>query len=597
MIELFIDRVGNVNIFNILDSHTSNSPSHVQSIVDSDLIFEYIKEVESIAHLSRTLDGLTKEKNPRDLLFDLKSLGETFFDQFFPAEVASTLKYSTEKYLHLNLDLGLKDIPWEMLHDGNQFLGDKFFIGKSVKGSTPSNSIEELKKIKMLIIADPNEDLDWAQREGEELYKILKEKISPSILDLHFISGSGITKLKLLGQIKGKNIIHYSGHLYFSEEASENGWLLSQNKILKAREIVNSGFAANLVFSNSCQSSKSTVLQNSDSSLMNFYAGSFLASGISAFIGTNWEVSDNEKTIDFSKRFYLNLFGGKSIGESLFLAREYARRNYGSNDFTWANYVLHGYPSNILLVSRKDAGQKVMNLDLIRKYFPVNISRTYLDFSNRDQFRESPKKLYEEIIRSFIEFSKTIGLIIFSDHIQKTPGKLELTFVETDFLKKWWEMIYICMTNFKKLEISMIMNTLMEVLSTHRDLVFKMIGWIEINHNENLSDEVAQGYLVTFQYYYENILMELNEFESIQLFYFPNDSENYISLCGYDSKEFNQQALSDLSINYSSDFLGKIVMYHKLKQRIIILNEFKTAMNYFSNIYKLKPFTIEFGSI
>lgn len=596
MIDLFIDRVGNVNIFNILDSSSSNSPSHVQSIVDSDLIFEYIKEVESIAHLSRTLHTFQKEKNQKDLLFDLKSLGETFFDQFFPVEVASTLKYTNERYLHLNLDLGLKDIPWEMLHDGNQFLGDKFFIGKSVKGSSPSNMNEELKKVKMLIIADPNEDLDWAQREGEELYNILKEKISPNILDLHFISGSGITKLKLLGQIKGKNIIHYAGHLFFSEEASENGWLLSQNKVLKAREIVNSGFAANLVFSNSCQSSKSTVLQTPDSSLMNFYAGSFLSSGISAFIGTNWEVADNERTIDFTKRFYLNLFSGKSIGESLFLAREFARRNYGSNDFTWANYVLHGYPSNILLVSRKDAGQKVINLEIIRKFFPVNIAKTYLDFSNRDQFKESPKKLYDEIIQSFLEFSKIIGLIIFSDHIQKTPGKLELSFEEEDFLKKWWEMIYICMTNFKKLEISMIMNSLMEVLSTHRDLINKLISWIEINSTQDLTDEVIQGYLVTFQYYYENILMELNEFESINIFYFPNNSDKYISLCGYESKEFSQPALNDFSLNYSSDFSGKIVMYHKLKKRLIILNELKSATHYFSNIYKLKSYTLETGN-
>jgi len=370
MLDLFIDRVGNVNIFNILDSSTSNSPSHIQSIIDSDLISEYIKEIENLAKISRTLSKQKLSNTNHDILSDLKSLGETFFDQFFPEVISKALKFSNERYLHLNLDIGLKDIPWEMLYDGNQFLGDKFYIGKTVKGSTSNSVNEENKKIKMLIIADPTEDLEWAQREGEELFKILKEKISPSLLDLHFISGIQITKLKLLSLIKGKNIIHYAGHLFFSEQALENGWLLSNNKVLKAREIVNSGFAANLVFSNSCQSSKSTDI-SPDSSIMNYFAGSFLSSGISAFIGTNWEVADNEKTLDFTKRFYLNLFNGKSIGECLYLSREHARRNYESYDLTWANYVLHGYPSNILLTTKKETSQKSINLAYISNTFPL----------------------------------------------------------------------------------------------------------------------------------------------------------------------------------------------------------------------------------
>lgn len=574
MIDLFIDRVGNVNIFNILDSSSSNSPSHVQSIVDSDLIWEYIKEIESIAGISRSTTPNHSQIIHQDLLFELKSLGETFFDQFFPNEVANALKYTNERYLHLNLDIGLKDIPWEMLYDGSQFLGDKFYIGKTVKGSYSSNVNEELKKIKMLIIADPTEDLDWAQREGEELFKILKEKISPNLLELHFISGTQITKLKLLSLIKGKHIIHYAGHLYFSEEASENGWLLSQNKVLKAREIVNSGFAANLVFSNSCQSSKSTGL-TSGSSVMNFFAGSFLSSGISAFIGTNWEVADNERTLDFTKRFYLSLFSGKSLGESIFLSREYARRNYGSRDLTWANYVLHGYPTNILLLTKKEHNQKAINHDIIRKHYPVNIAKTYLDFCLKDQFQENPTKLYKEIIISFMEFSKIIGLIIFSDHAHKSLGKLDLMSTDKLYLKKWWDLIFYCMSNFKKLEISMLMDSLMEILSTHREMINKLTTWVEINDDKTQPEEVVQGYLVTFQYYYENILMELNEFQNINLFYFPHQSEKYYLMEGYEPKEFNFSSSGETIIKYSIEHSGKILMYHKLKKTYLPLDYIK----------------------
>ena len=89
MLDLFIDRVGNVNVFNILNTTSSISTSHIQSIIDSDLINEYIKEIENTARISRTLDN-KKNKNP-DILGELKSLGETFFDQFFPDEISRTL--------------------------------------------------------------------------------------------------------------------------------------------------------------------------------------------------------------------------------------------------------------------------------------------------------------------------------------------------------------------------------------------------------------------------------------------------------------------------------------------------------------------------
>ena len=48
MIDLLIDRVGNVNIFNFLNSGQFHSESHIQSSIDSDLISEYVKEIENL---------------------------------------------------------------------------------------------------------------------------------------------------------------------------------------------------------------------------------------------------------------------------------------------------------------------------------------------------------------------------------------------------------------------------------------------------------------------------------------------------------------------------------------------------------------------
>ena len=572
MINLLIDRVGNVNIFNILNSDSIGSESHIHSKMDSDLIQEYINEIENVAKVSRTLkSNLSKYSDSKlDILRDLKSLGETFFDQFFPEEIANKLRNSTDNFLHFNIDTGLKEIPWELLYDGKSFLGDKFFIGKSVKGSQSKISTEDNRKIKMLIIADPTEDLDWAQREGEELFKVLHEKISPSILELHFIAGKQISKLKLLSLIKGKHIIHYAGHLFFSKEPLENGWLLANDKVLKAREIANSGFAASLVFSNSCQSSKS-IDQSNDSSIMNYFAGSFLMSGIQSFVGSNWEVADNEKTLDFTIRFYLNLFNNKSIGESLYIAREYARRNYESWDLTWANYTLHGLPNHNLLSRKKESKSKIIDPNLIRRTYPISIARSYLDFLKKEEEKNEPILLFTLLIYSFKEFSKFIGSIVFSDHRAQSMGSLDLDKDDEISLQSWWDMIFNSMRIFKKLEITMFMDSLLEILFSHRDMIFKMVGWIDILNSGKIDSDFVQGYLVTFQYYYENILNELIEFENMSILYIDSNEDQYISFDGYDPRKENGVLSLGLNSQSLDKAKGKLICYHRHKKTVLPL--------------------------
>ncbi|MCB1157965.1 MAG: CHAT domain-containing protein, partial [Leptospiraceae bacterium] len=473
MIDLLIDRVGNVNVFNILFDGETYAESHLQSVMDEDLIFEYIKEIENLSKVSQALHsniGDTTRFRP-DILKELKILGETFFLQFFPAQVAEKLRMTNQKYLHFNIDQGLSDIPWELLHNGECFLSDKFYIGKTVKGAYRSNSPIEKDKLRMLIIIDPTEDLEWAEKEGEELFKTLKSKISPSKLDISFIGGKQITKLKLLSLIKDKHIIHYSGHLYFSDEPLENGWLLSNGKVLKAREIKNCGFSTDLVFSNSCDSSKN-VRYNNSHGIMNYFAGSFLMSGIKCFIGTNWEIIDNQKTLDFTIRFYLSLLNDRSIGESLFTAKEYARRNYESWDLTWANYSLHGPPSYIIINKPEKNIQKIINPNSIINFYPTPVARSYKEFLDLEMEESGHQKAMEAVINCFEDYSRLIGIIVFSNHRFQSLGNNN----PFEFkLKTWWEQIYQCIWDFKKLEISMFMDSFMKILYSNRDVINKMV--------------------------------------------------------------------------------------------------------------------------
>ncbi len=526
MIELLIDRVGNVNVFNVLENDSPAKESHLQSVVDDDLIFEFIKEADHLAKVSRSLffDNSGSSQISVDILKDLKNIGEAFFDQFFPPPIAEKLRTTHGKYLHFHIDPALSMIPWPILHDGNCFLSDKFYIGKTIQGHTDSEGKKNKENLKMLIIADPTEDLEWAKLEGERLYKTLKEKVPETILDIEFIGGRQVTKLKLLSMVKGKNIIHYCGHLFFSDDPLENGWLLSNGKVLRAREIKNSGFVTDLVFSNSCQSSKSSE-KKSNPSILSFFAGSFLMSGIRSFVGTNWEIADSENTLDFTIRFYTSLFSDKTIGESLFCASEYARRNYNENNLTWANYSLHGKPTYRILEAKSKAKRDIINPAIIYNFYPTPIAKSYLNFMEKSETEDRSEKFFL-LTESFEEFSKVLGSFIFSDHLSHSLGKYIPEHADDALsLKSWWDLIFACINDFKKLRISLTFESAEGVLFAQKETIFKIIYWIELFKKNEIDEKLMEVYLISFQYYFENLLLELEEFEYFSIVLVDNSSD------------------------------------------------------------------------
>ena len=576
MINIIIDRVGNVNVFNVIDDSGGGSESHLQSTMDDDLIIEYINEIESLVKISNALQnkGNSKTIVKNDVLRELKVMGQTFYDQFFPVKIADKLKATNTKYLHLNIDPSLSEIPWELLHDGSCFLSDKFCIGKNIFGENTYPTNRSKEKLKMLIIADPTENLEWAQKEGEELFQVLSKKVPSSRLEIEFIGGKQVTKLKLLSLIRGKNIIHYTGHLYFSDDPLENGWLLSDNKIIKAREIKNSGFSTDLVFSNSCEANKKTDKELS-SNIMNHFAGSFLMSGIKSFIGSNWKIVDNQNTIEFTILFYTYLFSDKSIGEALFLAKEYARRNFSPNDLTWANYTLHGYPDYQIVTNSETEDrnlQKIINPSSVFNFYPTCIARSYQSFLN-SQKDSSPEELFVSLIKTFEELSQIVGSIIFSDHLHHSLGKYIPNNPDDAFgIKEWWELIYSCVDDFSKLEISPLVRSFPQALQNSKNNIEKFINWIDMYKSNSISPDILEGYLIIVQYYYENLLIELEEFEKCSLFYVGNDAENHYMFKGLKSGNtlitapmMNQEHIAEQLEKYK----GKLVIYHETQKKVL----------------------------
>ncbi|TGL35756.1 CHAT domain-containing protein [Leptospira perdikensis] len=573
MLSLIIDRVGNVNIFNVLEDNLPVEESHIQSTLDDDLIFEYLGEVERLVHVSQSVLSNPNQILNADILQDLKVLGETFYQQFFPLSIIEKLKNTTKHSIHFNIDPALALIPWELLHDGTSFLSDKFRIGKTIRGGLHRPTHQENRKIKMLIIADPTEDLPHAQKEGEVLFSVLSQKVPTHLLELEFIGGKQVTKLKLLSLIKDKHIIHYSGHLHFSDDSLENGWLLSDGKVLKAREIKSTGIDTDLVFSNSCMSAKSAG-KKLNTNIMNQYAGAFLTAGIKTFVGTNWEILDNERTIDFTVRFYTFLFSDKSVGESLFLSKEFARRNYHANDLTWANYALYGNPDFSLFVKerRNFHSAKILNPTSVLEFYPTPIAVAYSKLVNSNKSKSSGKNHILGLVKLFEAISQVVGMMVFSDHAAHAMNKsIPNNPDDAVSLRKWWELVYGCVWDFQKLKISSILEMALPVLHEQKETIFKIVGWMESWERDEIKEEEVESYQIILQFFLENMLLEFSELERVSIllvsenqnphFYFKGIKPAYLYPSSPGSKDKLQEQLSKQK--------GNLVLVHESRKIVI----------------------------
>lgn len=573
MLSLIIDRVGNVNIFNVLEDNLPVEESHIQSTLDDDLIFEYLGEVERLVHVSQSVLSNPNQILNADILQDLKVLGETFYQQFFPLSIIEKLKNTSKHSIHFNIDPALALIPWELLHDGTSFLSDKFRIGKTIRGGLHRPTHQENRKIKMLIIADPTEDLPHAQKEGEVLFSVLSQKVPTHLLELEFIGGKQVTKLKLLSLIKDKHIIHYSGHLHFSDDSLENGWLLSDGKVLKAREIKSTGIDTDLVFSNSCMSAKSAG-KKLNTNIMNQYAGAFLTAGIKTFVGTNWEILDNERTIDFTVRFYTFLFSDKSVGESLFLSKEFARRNYHANDLTWANYALYGNPDFSLFVKerRNSHSAKILNPTSVLEFYPTPIAVAYSKIVGTNKSKSSGKNNILSLVKLFEAISQVVGMMVFSDHAAHAMNKsIPNNPDDAVSIRKWWELVYGCVWDFQKLKISSILEMALPVLHEQKETIFKIVGWMESWERDEIKEEEIESYQIILQFFLENILLEFSELERVSIllvsenqnphFYFKGVKPAYLYPSSPGSKDKLQEQLSKQK--------GNLVLVHESRKIVI----------------------------
>ena len=286
----------------------------------------------------------------REILTRLREVGQVFSDELFTVEVKEKLKNSKAEHMILNLDDRLVHVPWELFYDGQQFLCQRFSMGRLVKtrqtvGKRGTRVLA--RPLKMLVMADPGGDLQGAYDEGTQIRNTMD--LNKDLVNTTLRSGS-ITPDFIRKKIRNFDLIHFAGHSdYDPQNPGESGWRLTGGslKAVDIRKMAGSGSMPALIFSNACQSARTDEWDLRETFQEEIFglANVFLLAGVKHFVGTFWEIMD-EPSSRFAMEFYECFMSGMTMGEAVREARHALVREFGEENIVWASYILYGDPTS-----------------------------------------------------------------------------------------------------------------------------------------------------------------------------------------------------------------------------------------------------------
>jgi CHAT domain-containing protein len=318
-------------------------------------VFKKQVPVDMLADLTNEMYRVAAETGigqPARVRADLERLGALAYSQLLSAPMRERIRNFPNSPLVLVLDQSTVGIPWELLHDRQEFLCRRFPLARRVimEGLGPSSqTTEPAKPLRMLIVSDPTGDLPGAREECRRLYKAFREG---SDFVVKLLEGDKATPMDLLKELNsgGYHVLHYAGHAEFNADRPEkSAWLLADGDVTAAQIGALEKVPA-VVFANACESGVTAEWGGGYTYDGRVYglASAFLQAGVSNYIGTFWRVHD-DASAHFAVTFYNEILYGGTLGQSMQAAREAVIQRMGWNELSWAGYMLYGDPTYCLV--------------------------------------------------------------------------------------------------------------------------------------------------------------------------------------------------------------------------------------------------------
>lgn len=272
---------------------------------------------------------------PEDFRSRLASLGQYLFERLLPAELQSIFR-SIAGFNRPFTWLILADqdawFPWELLHDGQTFLGDRFIIGRWLWELDKARPYEF--PVGAVNVAH------YASVEQPEVWTALLEP--PGAPPPMPLAGGVLADLSSTESMRGLHLIRFGQ----SSDAANR----------RDSPVLVNGGSGNLDIEREVQPAKLSLRRNRPlvtlgyvsagqpelTALEHTWASTFVRAGCSAFVGSLWAVQPDVEAA-FVGGFYHNLWAGQSLGMAFQAARRLARA-VAPESLDWLAYVLFGDP-------------------------------------------------------------------------------------------------------------------------------------------------------------------------------------------------------------------------------------------------------------
>ena len=294
-------------------------------------------------------DELLRGPERADFLAAARARGTVLHRALVPAALRDELRALSGP---LVVSTSLPGIPWELLHDGEEFWGLRYALGRRLVLERPVRAATRQptrpRPRALVVGADPRGDLPCVAHELEVVCEALEH-----VADVDAVGGRLATFDAVVAALgRGYDLVHFCGHVV--RDGSEAALLLAGEARLAGPVIEASLAGRPLVFVNGCASARGEAAAGTapGEAALASAAHAFLLGGALAVVGTLAQVGDRHAAT-LAESFYRGVLAGAPIGEALRAARHALRADPdGARSPAWLSVVLYGNPVQVLTGSR-----------------------------------------------------------------------------------------------------------------------------------------------------------------------------------------------------------------------------------------------------
>jgi hypothetical protein len=311
---------------------------------------EYRQAVDgaTLRALAVSADALLRLPERDGFADEARARGGVLYRTLVPSRLRPRLR---ELRGPLLVSTSLTGLPWELLHDDEEFWGLRYAMGKRLvlDRALPTTRAAHVhgRPRALVIAADPRDDLPFARREADGVCEALEPHADVTCVAGHVATFDTVSRL--LGD--GFDLIHFCGHVVTAADGTP-ALLLDGEQPLSARLIESNVSGRPLVVLNGCASARGgDAADPADDweATVSSVAHGFLFGGAAAVVGTLSDVGDRHAAT-LAEAFYRRVLEPQPIGEALRAARVACHDDAASvRSPAWLSFVLYGNPSQVLL--------------------------------------------------------------------------------------------------------------------------------------------------------------------------------------------------------------------------------------------------------